>query len=182
MNEHTNSWYQFDLSYSLENNVYVALSSSAIWNRWKCSIDCLEDTIYLWFFFQWMIVTFPVRSLHEFRSKKVNIYVFYHWTRSWIFHACIFLAINYYCLTSFNILSFLTAFIYFCQIDDVLPQGKSNLGTNRTLRHEVTCHFLCSVSDRLSWMKTAWNQNYRFLAFSWRTSFMRSYKFLYRSL
>lgn len=77
------------------------------------------------------------------------------------------------------ILSFLTAFIYFCQIDDVLLQSKSNLGTNRTqsLRHEVTCHFFCSVSDRLSWMKTAWNQNYRFLAFSWRTSFMRSLNF-----
>lgn len=55
----------------------------------------------------------------------------------------------------------------------------SRTGTNRTqsLRHEVTCHFFCSVSDRLSWMKTAWNQNYRFLAFSWRTSFMRSLNF-----
>ena len=79
-------------------------------------------------------------------------------TRSCIFHACIFFAINYYCLTSYNILAFLTAFIYFCQTDDVLLQGKSNLGTNRTqsLRHEVTCHFFCSVSDRLSWMKTVW--------------------------
>jgi len=101
-------------------------------------------------------------------------------TRSCIFHACIFFAINYYCLTSYKILSFLTAFIYFCQIDDVLLQSKSNLGTNRTqsLRHEVTfCHFFCSVSDRLSWMKTAWNQNYRFLGFSWRTSFILSLNF-----
>ena len=129
-------------------------------------------------FFQWMIVTFPVRSLHEFRSKKVKINAC-NKTRSCIFHACIFFAINYYCLTSYNILSFLTAFIHFCQNDDVLLQSKSNLGTNRTqsLRHEVTCHFFCSVSDRLSWMKTAWNQNYRFLAFSWRTSFMRSLNF-----
>lgn len=134
--------------------------------------------ISLIFFFQWMIVTFPVRSLHEFRSKKVKINVC-NKTRSCIFHACIFFAINYYCLTSYNILSFLTAFIYFCQIDDVLLQSKSNLGTNRTqsLRHEVTCHFFCSVSHRLSRMKTAWNQNYRFLAFSWRTSFMRSLNF-----
>lgn len=131
----------------------------------------------IFFFNEWSsrFLSEVCTSFDRRRSKLMYVIK----TRSCIFHACILFSINYYCLTSYNILSFLTAFIYFCQFDDVLLQSKSNLGTNRTqsLRHEVTCHFFCSVSDRLSWMKTAWNQNYRFLAFSWRTSFKRSLNF-----